>query len=78
MIIISGVETKKGCKMTESEIIRKYEKQGYEYLGSVLFHQKAYDAYKQSNKHEAIQVGRCLEIVLLHDIKKIVQYDFGD
>lgn len=60
------------------EIIKKYEEQGYQFLGSVLFSQKAYDAYQQSNKHEAIKVGRCLEIVLLHDIKKIVEYDFGD
>ena len=60
------------------EIIREYEKQGYQFLGSVLSNQKAFDAYQQSNKHEAIKVGRCLEVVLLHDIKKIVEYDFGD
>ena len=76
VIIICGVETKKGCKMLE--IVKEYEKQGYQFLGSVLFNQKALDAYRKSNKHEAIKVGRCLEIVLLHDIKKIVEYDFGD
>lgn len=60
------------------EIIKKYEEQGYQFLGSVLFNQKAFDAYRTSTKHEAIKVGRCLELVLLHDIKKIVEYDFGD
>lgn len=61
-----------------NEIIKTYEEQGYEFLGSVITKQKAFDAYQESNKHEAIKVGKCLEIVLLHDIKKIVEYDFGD
>lgn len=78
MYYIMCVKTKKDVKMNEIEIIKTYEKQGYEFLGSVITHQKAYDAYRESNKHEAIRVGHCLEIVLLHDIKKIVEYDFGD
>lgn len=61
-----------------NDLIKKYEEEGYKYLGNVIFNEKAYNAYCESNKHEAIKIGRCLELVILHDLKAIVEYDFGD
>lgn len=64
--------------MNKETIINQYILQGYEYLGCVNYNQKAFDAYRASNKHEAIQLGRCMELILLHDTKQIVECDFGD
>lgn len=62
----------------KNEILSKYKNQGYNYLGCVMFNQKAFNAYRESNKHEALKIGRCLELIVLHDLKAIVEYDFGD
>lgn len=62
--------------MTKEQIIKQYPE--YKYVGCVNYNQKAFDAYRESNKHEAIQIGGCREIILLHDIKQIVEIDFGD
>lgn len=64
--------------MNRDEILSKYRKLGYTYLGGVIYNQKAFDAYRESNNHEAFKIGRCLELVVLHDLKAIVEYDFGD
>ena len=76
--IIHTVKTKKGCKMNKEKIINEYAQQGYSYVGCVNYNQKAFNAYRESNKHQAIQIGNCLELVLLHDTKQIVEIDFGD
>ena len=60
------------------EIQQKYESQGYEYLGSVITCERAFNAWRESKKHEAFKIGRCLELLVLHDLKAIVEYDFGD
>lgn len=64
--------------MNSEKIIKEYKDKGYTYVGCVNYNQKAYNAYQESNKHEAIRVGRCIEVVLLHDTKQIVEIDFGD
>lgn len=78
MYYIMGVETKKGYKMNKETLIKEYKEKGYHYLGFVNYNQKAFNAYRESNKHEAIQVGHCIEVILLHDLKAIVECDFGD
>lgn len=62
--------------MTKEQIIQEHPT--YEFVGCVNYKQKAFDAYRKSNQHEAIKIGRCREIVLLHDTKQIVEIDFGD
>lgn len=62
--------------MNEEQVLKKYP--DYKYVGCVNYNQDAFNAYRESNKHEAIKIGKCLELIILHDIKKIVKCDFGD
>lgn len=62
--------------MNKEQILKEHP--DYEFVGCVNYDQKAFDAYRASNKHEAIKIGGCIEIVLLHDTKQIVEIDFGD
>lgn len=62
----------------ERDVLREYEGKGYRYLGNVIVNKAAYDAYQKSKKHESINVGNNLDLVVLHDLKAIVQYDYGD
>ena len=62
--------------MTEYDVYRKYP--DYKYLGSVNWNEDAQKAYYKSEKHEQISIGRCLYMVVLHDLKAIVQVDSGD
>lgn len=62
--------------MTKEQILNEHP--DYKYMGCVNYNQKAYDAYRESNKIEKISTGRCLEVALLHDLKQIVEIDFGD
>ena len=64
--------------MDKEKLINEFIVQGYEYIGCVNYNQKAFDAYRESNKHQAFKVGRCMEVVVLHDTKEIVEIDFGD
>ena len=62
--------------MEKEQILKNYP--DYTVMGCVNYQQKAFDAYRASNKHEAIKIGRCFELVLLHDLKQAVEIDFGD
>ena len=59
-------------------ISNEYRAKGYKYLGWVNTSEKAYNAYQESKQRETIETGRCLCIVLLHDIKAIIEIDSGD
>lgn len=67
---------------TKEEVLREYEVKGYHYLGNVMVNSKAYNAYMkaiQSGKRpESVQIGRNLELLLIHDSKEIVEVDSGD
>lgn len=62
--------------MTREQVLKKYPE--YKFVGCVNYNQTAFDAYRESNKHEAFKVDRCMEMVVLHDLKQIVSLDFGD
>lgn len=59
-------------------IMKKYREQGYRYLGSVNMNPHACEAYTQSKQYESFTIGRCLQLVVLHDIKAMVEIDSGD
>lgn len=62
----------------EFTIKQEYRAKGYTFVGSVNTNPKAYDAYQKSNNKESIEIGRCLHLVILHDLKAMVEIDSGD
>ena len=61
----------------EREVLAEYEDKGYKDLGNVMVSKAAFDAYQKSKNHESVNVGRNLDLVLLHDIKAIVELDYS-
>ena len=66
----------------KNDILREYEAKGYHYLGNVMTSSKAYNAYMKAiqngQRPESVQIGRNLELLLLHDSREIVEVDSGD
>lgn len=62
----------------EYEIRKKYGDLGYKYLGSVNISPKAYEACCKSKQRETHTIGNCLQLVVLHDLKAMVEIDSGD
>lgn len=60
------------------ELEKHYKAQDYAYLGCVNYQEKAYNAMQKSTNKQYHEVGRCLHLVALHDLKAYVIVDSGD
>lgn len=73
------IQTKKENKMNNrKELEKHYEAQGYKYFGCVNYQQKALNAMSKSTNKQYHEIGRCLHLVALHDLKAYVIVDSGD
>lgn len=57
---------------------KHYEAQGYKNLGFVNLSSEACGAYQKSTNRQKHNVGRCLDLIALHDQKAYVMMDYGD
>lgn len=55
-----------------------YKKFGYKDLGCVNYQEKAMTAMAKSTNKQYHEIGRCLHLVALHDLKAFVTIDSGD
>ena len=60
------------------DLERHYISQGYKYLGCVNYQEKALTAMGKSTNKQYHQIGKCLHLVALHDLKAYVIVDSGD
>ena len=60
------------------ELEKHYKLHGYKYLGCVNYQEKAFVAMSKSKNKQYHEVGRCLHLVALHDLKAYVIVDSGD
>ena len=60
------------------ELEQHYKSQGYKDFGCVNYQEKAFKALQKSESKQYHQIGRCLHLVALHDLKAFVLVDSSD
>lgn len=61
-----------------NELEKHYKSAGYEDFGCVNYQEKALNAMIKSQNKQYHEIGRCLHLVALHDLKGYVIVDSGD
>ena len=62
----------------KEQLEKHYQAQRYKYLGYVNINEDARVAAQTSTDKQWHQVGKCLHLVALHDLKAYVLVDSGD
>lgn len=60
------------------ELEKHYKAQGYKYAGCLNHSDKALVIFGKSFNKQYHEIGRCLHLVALHDLKAYVIVDSGD
>ena len=61
-----------------NELEQHYKSQGYKDYGCVNYQEKALNAMIKSQNKQYHEIGRCLHLVALHDLKVFVTVDSSD